>query len=101
MERIYKYTLEIEDSQVLELPEGSKILSVMAQRDRVVAYALVDSAAKKTVGHIIKIVGTGQDFPDCREHFFLGTVSTRDGDLVWHVFEHVSLAIPLSNITDK
>lgn len=101
MERIFKYVLEIADSRVLDLPEGSKILSAMVQRNETVLYALVDDDVQTMYGHTIRIVGTGHPFPDCREHYYLGTVSTHDESLVWHVFEHVSLAIPLSNITDK
>lgn len=101
MERIFKYVLEITGSQVMDLPEGSKILSAMAQRDEVVLYALVDDDVQTTCGHMIRIVGTGHPFPDCHEHYYLGTVMTHGGSLVWHVFEHISLAIPLSNISDN
>lgn len=101
MERIFKYALEITDEQILYLPTGSKILSAIEQWDEVVLYAIVDDEIKETTGHVIKIVGTGHPFPECREHFFLGTVSTHNGSLVWHIFEHVSLQIPLSTITDK
>jgi hypothetical protein len=101
MERIFEYVLEIEDSQVLDLPKGSKILSAMSQRDEVVLYALVDDDVQTMHGHTIKIVETGHQFPDCQEHYYLGTVMTHGGSLVWHVFEHISLAIPLSNITDE
>ena len=98
MIRIFKYTLDIVDEQTLNLPTGSKIVSVIEQNNDVVLYALVDDEEKHTNGHVIRIVGTGHPFPDCGEHFFVGTVSNHAGSRVWHVFEHVSLSIPLSNI---
>lgn len=86
MIRIFKYILDIVTDQTLGLPVGSKILTVMEQNDDVVLYALVDDEEKDIAEHEIRIVGTGHPFPDC--HYFIGTVSTCAGSLVWHVFEH-------------
>lgn len=87
---IFKYPLEITDKQTIRVPAGGIPLSVIEQRGNVVLYALVpeDNDPGVTKDLEIRIVGTGcpitfdtvNDFP------FLGTVSTEDGQLIWHVF---------------
>lgn len=93
---IGKYVLETTDRQVLEIPAPSKILSVVAQRDTLVLYALIDPTAQ-TNTKVIDIYGTGHTIPKDRSTYmgepqtepgtFLGTVSTCEGSLMWHVFD--------------
>lgn len=93
--KVYKYKLDAVGTQPVELPVGSKILSVQAQFEQLCLWVLVDPAVnKQTEKRVIEIVGTGiplrelDGLPITRE--FLATVQMRGGSLVWHVFELVS-----------
>jgi len=93
MRKIYKYPLEITDTQIVMLPLGT-ILSVMEQNNKIVLYALVDPNAKP-VDHIIDMYGTGHEVPDFddglpfpQERRFIGAVPMTTG-LVFHIFERI------------
>lgn len=91
MKTIYKYTLEITDTQDIELPYNAQILSVCEQHNKIVLYAFVDTNEElRQIAHI-RIVGTGHPL---EKHFmvmhrFIGTVVTDGGQWVWHVFEEM------------
>jgi len=92
MDRVFKYKLNLADRQTLQLPRASSILSVMEQHNNIVLYALVDdeNAEHNDVEAVeLFIVGTGQPFMYADESEFIGSVSTYDGDLVWHIFRRV------------
>jgi hypothetical protein len=105
MKKIFKYKLEAVDEQILELPRGSKILSVEEQNGDIVLYALVDSDAessklfgmnsegkweeedsKTSNSYSIIIHGTGHPADDVDGYNFLGTVKLQGGLLMFHVF---------------
>ena len=88
MHQIYKYPLDIMSDQSIELPESAQILSVKAQRDRLVLYALVDSS-KVNVSRHIEIFGTGHPIFLCASQKYIGSVVMPTQDLVWHVFERL------------
>ena len=83
--KIYKYILRMEETQLLEVPRGSKILSVAEQRNKIAIYALVDIKQKRFDYYKFFIKPTGQDVNvnDCE---FLGTVKMYEGDLMFHIF---------------
>ena len=87
MDKIYKYTLDILDEQLLTLPAGSRILSVAEQYGKIVIYAIVDT---ELAGHDyfkFYIRGTGHPFGiNLVMARFLGTVKLYDGAIVFHVF---------------
>jgi len=94
---IGKYVLSVTDRQVLEIPAPAQILSVIEQRGEVVLYALIDYGTESTVTKVIDIYGTGHKVPKDRSTYegepqtepgaFIGTVSTENGGLIWHVFD--------------
>lgn len=89
LKRIFKYPVKITDASTIVLPVEAKILSVMAQDDGVVLYAIVDSETDncKTKDIAIRIRGTGHTIDFNLDDFkFLGTVSTYGGRLMWHIF---------------
>lgn len=86
MKAIYKYPLEITDFQQITLPGDAEILSVIAQDDRPVLYALVDTEDKTGRPIDIHIFGTGKPKEAIDDLDFMATVSTCDGQLIWHVF---------------
>lgn len=87
VEVIYKYPLLVTDMQVLQLPMGAQLLSVIEQAGTLMLYALVDPTYAKSPRTIL-IVGTGNAEPYiCSIDRFIGTV--KQGPLVWHVWEKV------------
>lgn len=87
MLRIFKYPLKIEDSQLLELPKGSTILSAQNQREQLVLYVRVpDPAYDGTTKVKVLIRGTGHDASGTEKTQYLSTVMFHGGSLVYHVF---------------
>lgn len=87
METIWKFPLEIQGSQEIQVPKGATILSVIDQNNIPVMYAIVDPEASK-MPLKVQIRGTGRPVEKhlTDAHYFLGTVSILGGTLVWHVF---------------
>jgi hypothetical protein len=90
--RIYKYTLETTDKQVISLPTGAEILTVQAQNDEPQLWALVDPNEKYTEERYIEIYGTGHPvYCDMGvERRYLAAYQLSDGALVFHVFERIN-----------
>ncbi len=97
-QRIYKYPLPITDEQDLLLPTGSQVLSVAAQNDAVVLYAMVDSAERNKESHHIAIRGTGHE-ADGINGRFVGTVPMAGGLLMWHIFHGPIYGIAIASTT--
>lgn len=86
MRKIFKYGLEIEDEQTLELPKGYEILKVTVQYGMPVLYALVDVDTKETEEVLIITYGTGHVFDESYEQKYLGTCAFYDDTLMLHYF---------------
>ena len=85
MKRIYKYVISFHD--LLPLPKGSKILSVVNQYELITVYALVDVDVKETQYFEFIVQGTGRNILfEPNNWIFLGTLFMDNGALVWHVF---------------
>lgn len=95
MKTIYKYPLELVDYQTVEMPVGSKILSVADQGGVLCLWAHV-TASNPSAKRMFEIAGTGKPFPpnDGAVRVFLGTVVMNP--FVWHVFEK----LPEPDISD-
>lgn len=93
---IGKFELATVDRQVVEIPQPAQILSVIEQYGVVVLYALMEKGAPLET-KTIDIYGTGHTIPKpasllagkvkSEPGTFIGTVSTEDGALIWHVFD--------------
>lgn len=86
---IWRFPLEITDRPTLEMPNGSNVLSVGPPRGRddvLDLWAAVDSSTAAREERHFRIVGTGNPMPE-DALWFVGTVVTHGGALVWHVFE--------------
>lgn len=83
---IWKYPLDVVDSQFVCAPRGAKFISVLNQRDRLVLYALVHPGPP-FVDYKVQIRGTGHpiDYDIQQNYQFVGTVQDA-GVYVWHVF---------------
>ena len=87
MNTVWKYILN-SDTNVIDIPEGYSVLSVVAQRNQVVLYCLVNPL-EVLIQAKFRVVGTGweleHNFYDNK--IFVGTVKTHAETYVWHVFE--------------
>lgn len=89
MKKIYKYPLEITDTQFVELPLGAKILTVQIQGNQLCLWAMVNAlpeAIKKN--RRIVIIGPGYPVPT-GELEYISTFQVMDGSLIFHVFENI------------
>ena len=83
---IYKYQLDIEDEQMVQMPVGAQILSVGSQGDRLTLWASINVLATLIISpRKIMIRGTGNTFVHDPPDQFIGTVIM--DPFVWHVFE--------------
>ena len=95
--KIYKYQLQIVDSQTIEIMGFLKILSVAIQSysdgvESMVLYAVVDTHSPLITCINIAIVGTGNSFRrSLLESYwkFLGTHSMCNSKLMWHVWYRI------------
>jgi hypothetical protein len=91
--RIYKYPFPVNNTVVLDMPRGARILSVQAQRETPCIWALVDANEVALERRRFRIFGTGHPV-DSYIGAFLGTFQLAHGDLVFHVFEQGAAAEP-------
>ncbi len=69
-----------------EIPRGARMLSAGQQQDVPMVWFLCDDEAP-VVRRQFLIKGTGHEIGPAVEEFdFIGTVSTFDGELIWHVW---------------
>jgi L-2-hydroxyglutarate oxidase LhgO len=83
MKRIYKYTLELTDNQIVEVPIGSRILSVKSQNESLVVYILIEYTATTNMRYEFLIHGTGHYADDVANATFIDSVMFKDGSLVF------------------
>ena len=87
IKRIYKYTIPVEDSFPLELPQGAKILTVQEQHGKPQIWALVDPE-NPTETREFCVVGTGHPIDEDEVTLdYIGTFQLFGGNFVGHLFE--------------
>jgi hypothetical protein len=86
MKTIYKYALQKQGKNIVEMPRNARILHVGTQSDHPYVWALIDTD-NPMEDRYFWIIGTGYEMPvtlsDLRH---IGTFITRDGSFVGHVF---------------
>ncbi len=83
MKTIYKYGLQVEDTQSVLLPQSYELLHVGFQDGGLFVWCSVDTKSPMKLMKF-RIVGTGHPFEDCRKWSHIG--SCIEGGFVWHVF---------------
>jgi hypothetical protein len=87
MKSIWKFPLKVTDTQTVQLPIGSKILSAKTQGEDIVLYALVDTKEIQKEVISVRIFGTGHPVDISTESWhYLDTVLHHGDMLVWHIF---------------
>jgi len=85
MKTIWKYELDFEEKQTIELPLDAKIISLLNQGGRMVFYIEHKKEETRTKNVEFIIGGTGGDLPNNIDEFsFLNTVPV--GEFVFHVY---------------
>ena len=86
MDKIFKYQLQVEDVQDVEMPIGSTVLTVQAQGPIPCIWAHVSPEAR-IVKRRFRTYGTGHPMKDSDSFpFYVGTYQLSGGALVFHVF---------------
>jgi hypothetical protein len=86
--RIWKYTLDLADTQTVQIPEGAQILTAQFQGTQLCVWALVDCDPEiPKQNREIEIIGTGNPIIEAPRRY-ISTV--QQVPFVWHVFERVS-----------
>lgn len=85
MRTIWKYVLDVTDEQDIEVPQGSKLLSVQVQKGEVCLWVLVTNKTDTSCAKII-IHGTGHPIHYKTELEFLGTFQLDGGNFIGHCF---------------
>jgi hypothetical protein len=91
MKKIYKYQLDLLDTQFVELSLGAEILTVQMQGNQLCLWAMVNTlpeAIKKN--RRIEIIGTGNPVPIGDLKYISTFQMFQDwGTLTYHVFENI------------
>lgn len=92
MKTIWKFDIPLQDEFTLQMPVGSKLLTIQLQHDHPKLWAVVEPNA--TVEYrVFRTVGTGNVLPEQNTARYIGTYQIYHGDLVFHVFE-INLPLP-------
>lgn len=84
---IWKYKLDITDSQSIDMPVGAMVLSVHRQGPDLCIWALVEPS-EPMHPRVFEVHGTGNPMDASGKRLYVGTVVV--GALVWHVFERLN-----------
>ena len=86
MKTIYKYELDVESWQHIDVPINFMFLSVQVQYGRPCMWLLVDPNESGKYRLDVWTVGTGHPFEYSEDMKFTGTYQLHEGSLVFHVF---------------
>ena len=84
---IWKFELPVEDEVSVEMPRGSRVLSVGVQGVRIFLWALCPTGRVPKEVRRFAIRGTGHPADGVSRNGFIGTVMLHGDALVFHVFE--------------
>lgn len=92
MKTVWKYPLEVNDSQIVAMPANAHILTIQLQMGVPCLWALVNPEMPLEQRTIL-IAGTGHERDDLDGLVnFIGTFQMSGGMLIFHVFERVDFA---------
>jgi hypothetical protein len=99
VKRIFKYPIPMEvkpegagwdPETVVELPMGSKILTIQVQGNHPMIWAEVDLSAFMNEKRKFMILNTGAVIPEDKKLAYISTVQFNNGALIFHVYEVLS-----------
>lgn len=87
MKSVWKFKLDPSQNNIVEMPLGTKILSIKCQREDIVIYGLVSLNEESKEVYSLEIFGTGEPIPSyINSYEFLDTVNMNNDELIFHVF---------------
>ena len=92
--QIWKFELELTDQQILEIPQGAKILTLQMQKHdegevpRPYFWAEVDPGAPMEERMFLTF-GTGKEIPDAFRNLIRHVGTYQQEPFVWHVYEAI------------
>lgn len=91
MKTIYKYELEGEDIQTLQLPANHKILCARNQNEKFVLYIQLDTLETEMIDVEILIAGTGQQLSTDidTDYIYIDTVGFGNMSYVFHIYHKI------------
>lgn len=89
MRRIYKYPLVLKESQTIQMPVDSKIISVQNQHGDITIWAIVDPKSPMRERKFF-IHGTGDGLPNNWANYLMYLATVQISYYVWHVFEEIN-----------
>lgn len=85
MRTIYKYKLELKETQRVSMPAYSQIIKAGVQDNEIYIWAIIDTD-KELLDKLIRIVGTGNSTDAMTQaNYHIDTVFM--GSFVWHIFD--------------
>jgi len=81
MRTIWKFQFEISDEIIIEMPEGSEILSIQVQGGMPTLWAICDPS-RKNYNRVLSCYGTGHKVRYTQN--YIGTIQING--FVWHLF---------------
>lgn len=82
---IWKYPLQVEDEQVIEIPYGAEFLAVQVQHEQPCLWAKVTPGVQEVRTKIVT-VGTGHPAQHTDGLQYVGSYQLAGGNFVGHVF---------------
>jgi len=90
MHTIWKFPLELTDTQEISIPSQYELLDIIEQHpNKFMMWAVVNEQAPKEIIKI-EIYGTGHPIKDIISLKHIKTLCASNGILVWHFFERIS-----------
>ena len=89
MYEIWKYKLVVSDTQFIDMPINSKVLSIQSQNNIITMWVMVDPEAKMAK-RLFHVFGTGHEVRiEYPEDKYIGTIlmAPNGYNLVWHIFD--------------
>ena len=92
---IWKYSLQVTDEQVIDMPKGASLLTVQVQGEMACLWAIVEPSMPMEKRTFV-VVGTGheKDFDFFDVLTYIGTFQMVQGAFIGHVFERRSHDCP-------
>jgi len=82
---VYKYPIQVEDKQELEINRGFLPLTVQLQNGEPFIWAQVDTAQPKQKV-IVRTYGTGHTIDMTKNPLYIGSYQSKGGMFVFHVY---------------
>ena len=89
MKTIWKYPLEIKNTQSIDIPKGSNLLSVQTQNEVPCLWVFIHNSSAELETIKLRTIGTGLEITkeDFTPDNFIGTYQLENGRRVLHVFK--------------